>query len=289
MEFYIVIPVHNEEQYIGQTLDSIVLQTLLPKKVIVVNDASTDKSQEIIDKYEIKYPFIEGVYFDSQKNHQPGTKVIEAFYEGYKFLDNDYDIICKFDGDLIFPPDYLEVLAQTFQEDATIGMAGGFCYVEKNGTWQLENLTNKDHIRGALKSYRKACFEQIGELKIAMGWDTVDELLAQYYGWEVKTISSLHVKHLKPTGKSYTKYAKWKQGEAFYRMRYGLILTAIATTKLAFRKKNFTFFIDSMRGFFRAKKEKKEFLVSSKEGKFIRNFRWKNIRKKLFFCTPEKQ
>ena len=31
-----------------------------------------------------------------------------------------------------------------------------------------------------------------------MGWDTVDELLAKYYGWQILTDKTLKVKHLKP-------------------------------------------------------------------------------------------
>ena len=113
-----------------------------------------------------------------------------------------------------------------------------FCFIEKNNTWDLESLTNKDHIRGALKAYRKECFIQIGGLKNNMGWDTIDELLAQYHGWKVCTDESLHVKHLKPTGVLYSKETKYKQGEAFYIMRYGFLLTLIASFKLAFRKRS---------------------------------------------------
>jgi hypothetical protein len=60
------------------------------------------------------------------------------------------------------------------------------CLYRKNGEWILENLTDKDHIRGAFKAYRKACFKQMGGLKV--GWDTVDELLSTFYGWKVLTI-----------------------------------------------------------------------------------------------------
>jgi hypothetical protein len=59
----------------------------------------------------------------------------------------------------------------------------------------LENLTDKDNIRGAFKAYRKECFEAIGGLKPAMGWDTVDELLCRFYNWKIKTDATLHVKH----------------------------------------------------------------------------------------------
>src|SRR5690606_34128625 len=103
-----------------------------------------------------------------------------------------------------------------------------FAYVEKNGRWIRENLTDKNHIRGAFKAYRKVCFEQIGGLRSAMGWDTVDELLCRYYSWKVVTIEDLKVKHLKPTGALYDQKARYKQGEAFYRLHYGFVITLIA-------------------------------------------------------------
>ncbi|MCB0465777.1 MAG: glycosyltransferase family 2 protein [Aequorivita sp.] len=281
MNFYIVIPAHNEEAYLKKTLQSLVEQTFLPKKVVIVNDASRDGTQKIIDQFSEKYAFIEGVFYNSQKHHEPGSKVINAFYKGFETLDNKFDIICKFDADLIFPKNYLEKIAGIFQNDISAGMAGGFCYIEKNNEWVLENLTNKDHIRGALKAYRKECFEQIKGLKNTMGWDTVDELLAQYHGWKIKTDNMLHVKHLKPTGKVYSKASKYKQGEAFYKMRYGFWLTCIASAKLASKKNSLQFFIDSMKGYQKAKKAKLEFIVSEKEGEFIRKLRWDNIRMKI--------
>ena len=160
-------------------------------------------------------------------------------------------------------------------------MAGGFCYIKTKGEWKLENLTNKDHIRGALKAYKKECFKQIGGLKSTMGWDTIDELLAQYHDWKIETDSSLHVKHLKPTGASYTKESRSKQGEAFYKMRYGFLLTLIASVKLGTKKKSFMFFLDTIKGYCKALRNKESFSVSEKEGEFIRNLRWKGIKKKL--------
>ncbi|MRT16426.1 glycosyltransferase family 2 protein [Vitellibacter sp. q18] len=281
MDIYIIIPAHNEEAFLAQTLQSLAQQTLLPKKIVVVNDASTDATQNIIAQFVEKYDFIESVFYNSEENHAPGSKVINAFYKGFETLDDGFDILCKFDADLIFPKEYLEKISKIFQSDARIGIAGGYCTIEKNGSWMVENLTNKDHIRGAIKAYRKECFETIGGLKNSMGWDTVDELLAQYHGWKVKTLPSLHVKHLKPTGKVYTKASKHKQGEAFYKMRYGFWLTLIASAKLASKKKSIPFFWNTILGFFKAKRSNMEYLVSPAEGSFIRKLRWKKICEKI--------
>ena len=233
MKFYIIIPAHNEESSIGLTLNSLVNQTHLPKKIMVVNDNSTDKTQDIVEAYAEKHNCISLVNSKSSNQHLPGSKIINAFYKGYETLDEDYDVICKFDADLIFPNNYLEQLTHHFNNNEKLGMAAGFCYIEKGNDWVLENLTNKDHIRGALKAYRKSCFVEIGKLKPSMGWDTVDELLAKYYGWELLTNESLKVKHLKPTGISYNKASKYLQGEAMYKMRYGFIITLISALKLA--------------------------------------------------------
>lgn len=283
MNIYIVIPAHNEGKFIEQTLNSLVKQTLLPVKVVVVDDHSTDKTSQLVSKFSEKYSFIHLVKNSSSEKHLPGSKVIQAFQKGFEKLDDNYDILCKFDADLIFPENYLEDIAEIFKTNPKCGMAGGFCTLSKNGTWEIENLTSSDHIRGALKAYRKACFKNIGGLKAAMGWDTADELLARYYGWEVITAPLLLVKHLKPTGKTYDKTARYNQGEAFYILRYGFWLTTIASTKLALKKGAPFLVRDYIKGFFKARKKNSTFLVSESEGSFIRKFRWRSIRKKFFY------
>lgn len=282
MNFYIVIPTHNEEAFIALTLQSLVEQTVLPTKVIVVNDNSTDKTEEIVSSFVAKHPFISLVNKTSDAIHLPGSKVIQAFQKGLESLDENYDIIVKVDADLIFPSNYFETIIKHFQSDSRIGMVGGFCYIEKNGEWVLENLTDKDHIRGALKAYRKETFKQIGGLKAEMGWDTVDELLCKFYNWKVVTDASLHVKHLKPTGANYNKTARYKQGEAFYSLGYGFTITAIASLKLALMKKKPLLFLDYIKGYWKAKWSKKPLLVTEEQAKFIRKYRWRKIKEKFF-------
>jgi glycosyltransferase involved in cell wall biosynthesis len=282
MKYYIVIPTYNEEQFIALTLQSLADQTVLPSKAIVVNDNSTDSTPEIVLAFAEKYPWISLVTKNSSAIHLPGSKVIQAFQKGLELIDEDYDLIVKADSDLIFPSNYFETIIQHFSSDSAIGMVGGFCYIEKNGEWILENLTDKDHIRGALKAYRKATFKQIGGLRAQMGWDTVDELLCKFYHWKVVTDESLHVKHLKPTGANYNKTARYKQGEAFYTLGYGFIITAIASLKLALRKGKPFLFIDYLIGFWKAKLANKAMLVTDEQAKFIRKYRLQKMKAKLF-------
>jgi glycosyltransferase involved in cell wall biosynthesis len=282
MKYYIIIPAYNEETFISLTLQSIVEQTVLPSKVVVVNDGSTDKTEEIVKSFTSNHSFISLVNKTSEAIHLPGSKVIQAFQKGLETLDNNYDFIVKADADLIFPANYFETISKHFQSDERIGMVGGFAYIEKNGEWVLENLTDKDHIRGAFKAYRKECFQQIGGLKPAMGWDTVDELLCKFYNWKVVTDATLKVKHLKPTGVNYNKNARFKQGEAFYSLGYGFLITAIASAKLAILKRKPLLFFDYMQGFWKAKMAKNPLLVTHEQVEFIKKYRWKTMKEKLF-------
>ena len=110
----------------------------------------------------------------------------------------------------------------------------------------------------------------------------LDTLLAQFHGWTIKTDKTLHIKHLKPTGRSYTSKSKYLQGEALYKMRYGLPLTLLTALKSALNKKSGTYLINTITGYFKAKRNKHIApMVSEKEGRFIRQLRWKGIEKAI--------
>lgn len=282
MRFYIVIPAHNEENYLKLTLDSLINQTHLPSKIVIVNDNSTDDSQDIINSYVKDYDWISGLAILSSEDHIPGSKVVNAFYKGLETLDEDYDIICKFDADLIFPENYLESISNIFKSNPKIGIAGGLPYVRKNNKWIFENIASKDHVRGPLKAYRKECFKRIGGIKNSIGWDTLDVLLAQYHEWEIATDKSLKVKHLKPTGKTYSNTTKYLQGEALFKMRFGLILSFLSALKSAINRQSISFFTNTLIGYLKAKKNHSSYLVTAEEGEFIRRYRYKKIIEKIF-------
>lgn len=282
MNYYIVIPAHNEEAFLEETLRSLSAQTLQPKKVIIVNDNSSDGTEKIIDTFCSKYQTYLKLNTSSSKEHLPGSKVINAFRKGLALLDDEYDFIVKLDADLILPKNYFETIASVFNENKNIGLAGGFVYeLDANNEWTLNHPMNKKHVRGAFKAYTKACFKSIDGLRNAMGWDTVDELLAQYHGFEIKTLDELQVKHLRPIGKAYNAKAKLMQGEAMYAMDYGCLLTSIASLKMAMKQKNPKTMYHNMRGFFKAKANNLQKMVTPEEGKFIRKLRWKGIKDKI--------
>ena len=283
MQYYIVIPAHNEEAFLADTLNSILRQKLLPRKVVIVNDNSTDDTEKIIDEFLELSPIFKKVNHTSSNDHIPGSKVISAFNHGLKQLDENYDFLVKLDADCILPDNYFELIAYVFKGNPKVGIAGGFAYEQDNeGEWKLNHPMNKDHVRGAFKAYSKSCFSAIGGLKSAMGWDTVDELLARYHDYEILTHPKLKVKHLRPTGKAYDQMARLLQGKAMYTMRYGYWISFIASIKMAIKQRKKDAFFDNMEGYLNARRQKEPFLVNTEEGEFIRKFRWKNMCRKLF-------
>ncbi|GAK77895.1 glycosyltransferase [Nonlabens ulvanivorans] len=284
MKIAVIIPTYNEERFIAKTLDSLLSQTFKISKILIVNDNSTDGTLQIAQSYQNQHESISVITHQSSDQNIPGSKVINAFNVGLSNIKiTDFDIICKYDADLIFPVNYIELLVSRFRESDTNGMVAGHCSIENNAEWELEKGTNKDHIRGALKAYRTTCFQQIGGLKSSIGWDTIDEMLARYYGWKVVTIPNLLVKHLKPTGASYNAKAKYLQGEAFYKMRYGWWLTFITAAKMAWNKKKIRLFLDYLKGYRLAQKKNLEPLVTEDQGHFIRSYRWNGIKSKIGF------
>jgi len=282
MKYYIVIPAHNEETFLGITLQSVMNQSLLPERVVVVNDNSTDGTARVLSGFTKMYPQITGIDHNSEDNHLPGAKVVNAFARGLRELDDDYDLLVKLDADLVLPTHYFEQIASFLQANPKTGIVGGFAYERIINGWEKNHPMKEDHVRGGFKGYTPACYKAIGGLRSSIGWDTIDELLAKYHGFEVRTLPELHVQHLRPTGKSYVPSAKKLQGRAMYVMRYGFLISSIASLKMAWKQRKFRAFMDNLKGYNEAKRLKLPHLINEEEGRYIRKLRWRGIRQALF-------
>ena len=282
MKFLIIIPAYNEEESILSCLESIENQNFQDFYCIVVNDNSTDNTAQIVSSFiEDKDRFYllerkENLHLEN--THSPGAKVIRAFNFGLNSQDlRDFDIICKFDADIIFPTHYLEEINKVYEENPQIGMASGLVYIEKDGRWQFENLSSKNHVRGPIKSYRKSCFMEMGGLKEILGWDNIDVMLCKMHGFETLTLKKLWVKHLRPTAYKYKNQKAEKLGEYFYNIGLSFPLAIISSLKSSFRNKSFLEFFITMRVFF---KQNSPRVLTKKEIQFIRNLRWQEMYRK---------
>ena len=280
MRISIVIPAHNEASYLKDCLDSFVTQTYLPNELIVVDDNSSDDTFKIAKSYAQKYDWIKALQRKSFDEHIPGKKVVDTFNYGLKHT-TEYDLIGKFDADIILPNNYFEDIVNKFQANWKLGMCSGLLFIKKGNDWVYENIADKSHIRGPIKLYHKVCFNKIGGLRPGMGWDTVDVLLAKYHDFDHLTLPELQVKHLRPTGHGYSSKNYQTKGEALYKMRYGIILAKIAALKMAWQAKSLRLYFQAVLGYVKAFFQQQPKYVTKKEGKFIRIFRWKGILSKI--------
>lgn len=245
-KYVVITPARNEEDYIEKTLFSMINQTILPLLWVIVDDGSNDSTPDIIQKYLGKNPWIKMVRRNDRGFRKQGGGVMEAFYEGYFLVEKmDWDFIVKLDGDLSFTPDYFQLIFEGFKKDPGLGIAGGVVCNSDGAKPGVESDDPPFHVRGATKIYRKACWEEIGELVKAPGWDTLDEFKANMKGWETKTLMNIPILHHRPTGKADGDWKTWyKNGMANYISGYHPLFMAAKGAKRLFEK---PYFIASIR------------------------------------------
>ena len=200
MRYVVITPVRDEERYIESTIESILHQTILPAEWVIVDDGSSDRTGAIADRYAAQYPWIHVVHRNNRGFRKSGGGVVEAFYDGYHSLEQkEWDFIVKLDGDLTFAPDYFARCFEYFDRDPKLGIGGGEINHDIEGELKVEQ-NPRFHVRGATKIYRRACWEGIGGLWPASGWDTIDEVKANMLGWSTYAFPDLPLLHHRQTG-----------------------------------------------------------------------------------------
>ncbi len=110
MDATVVIPALNEEEFIGNCLRSLRVQTLPPAEIIVVDNGSTDKTVEIAKKYADKVLILPGLSLRDMK--QVGVEAAKT------------PIIVTTDADTVVPPDWLENLLRHFSDPNVLAVGG---------------------------------------------------------------------------------------------------------------------------------------------------------------------
>lgn len=239
LAYIVITPTRNEEKYLPKTLASMLAQTVKPQQWILVDDGSTDRTSQLIDDAAATHRWITAVHRRDRGFRQAGTGVIAAFYDGYsKIAVSGWDFVVKFDGDLSFDPDYFERCLQEFAADKKLGIGGGTC-CKLAEDHRVPEFTGEPpfHVRGPTKIYRRDCFEAIGGLIRAPGWDTVDLIKANMLGWKTRTFPHIQLTHLRPTGGAYGKWADYvKNGLANYITGYHPVFMASKCARRMMRK-----------------------------------------------------
>lgn len=199
--YVLITPARNEEAYIEKTIQSVINQVVLPVKWIIVSDGSTDRTDEIVNKYVEQHNFIQLLSIKGDNNRNFGSQV-RAINAGYEQLNSiDYEFVGNLDADVSFEPTYYGSVLEKFQQNTRLGIAGGFIYEQYNGKF-ISRLFNRIwSVPHAIQLFRRECYETIGgyiQLKYG-GPDWHAEVMARKNSWHVESFPELRVFHHRPT------------------------------------------------------------------------------------------
>ena len=203
--YVIVSPCRDEEQYMRQTLDGVIAQTVRPLAWVIVDDGSTDSSPRILAEYAVLHAFIKVVRREDRGKRAVGPGVIEAFYAGLDTVDADhFEYLCKLDLDLDLPPTYFERVIEQMEADPCLANFSGKPYLrEADGQLTSERLGDENAV-GQIKFYRTAAFREIGGFVRQVGWDGIDGHMCRMKGWIARSEdrADLRFIHLRQMGSS---------------------------------------------------------------------------------------
>jgi poly-beta-1,6-N-acetyl-D-glucosamine synthase len=253
MRYVIITPMRDEEKHIEATIESMCQQTVRPAEWVIVNDGSSDRTGEIADRHAAQHSWIHVIHRENRGFRKSGGGVMEAFYDGFNSLrGDDWDFVVKLDGDLSFAADYFEKCFEHFREDPKLGIGGGEIRHDIDGQMKIEE-NPRFHVRGATKIYKRECWEAIGGLWRAPGWDTIDEVKANMLGWKTYAFTDLYLVHHRFTGTEDGFFRdRVKHGVACYISGYHPLFVAASCLRRLNQKPRITGSIGIMYGFLKA-------------------------------------
>jgi poly-beta-1,6-N-acetyl-D-glucosamine synthase len=239
LRYVVITPVRDEVQHIGRTIASMQAQTVQPVQWIVVDDGSTDGTSELLAEWSRKLTWMTVHHRADRGYRAAGSGVMDAFFSGLeRVVAQDWNFLVKLDADLSFADTYFERCLRHFVDQPRLGIGGGTVYGLQNGVEIIDSTGDPPfHVRGATKIYRRECWDQISPLPRTPGWDTIDEVKANYRGWITRTFPELGVVQHKPTGGADGSLKNWfKNGRANYLTGYHPLFMVAKCVRRAMRR-----------------------------------------------------
>lgn len=197
-----VTAAYNEEKCIEKVIQSVVAQTLRPKRWIIVSDGSTDRTDEIVKIFAAQFPFIELVRI-SEDHPRNFNAQVNAINLGFSLLkQNDCEFIGNLDADITLDRDYFEQLLNEFVKDPKLGLAGGYIYEEQNGEFRCRPGNSISSVAHGVHCFRRKCLALLGGYEPFSwgGTDTHAVVRLRMLGWKVQSVTSIPAYHHRPTG-----------------------------------------------------------------------------------------
>ena len=200
--YVLVTPSRNEEAFIGKTIESVIRQTVLPLKWVIVNDGSTDSTGAIAESYSTEHSWIEVINRPVRKERNFAAKV-HAFNAGQERIKAlNYEIIAHLDSDVILDDDHFEFLLGKFEEDPRLGVAGTVFREAGGYTSATDSFEGQTYVSGQCQVFRRKCFEEIGGYfaNKAGGIDWIAVQTARMKGWKTRSFREKSFFHHRPLG-----------------------------------------------------------------------------------------
>jgi len=202
MKYILITSARNEEAFIGKTLDSVVIQTVLPERWVIVDDGSTDHTAEIVESYAKRYPWIELISHPQRADRNFAGKAHAVNSALAHVQPLRFDVIGNLDADVSFETDYMEFLMKKFSEDPELGVAG--TPFTQNGDYDSskDSFEGESYVAGPCQLFRRECFQEIGGYvpNQAGGLDWIAVMTARMKGWKVRAFPEKRFHHYRTLG-----------------------------------------------------------------------------------------
>jgi len=201
MKYVLITPARNEAAFIDKTLESMVAQTALPERWVIVDDGSTDGTTEIGENYARRYPWIELVRLPQRRDRSFAGKV-HAFNAGLERVQSlQFEVIGNLDADRSFDADELEFLMQKCFEDTKVGVAGT-PFLENGYDSARDSFEGENHVAGGCQLFKRECFQDIGGYipNRAGGIDWIAVTTARMKGWKTRSFPEKRFHHYRTLG-----------------------------------------------------------------------------------------
>lgn len=202
MKYVLITAARNEGLFINKTLDSVVTQTVLPERWIIVDDGSTDCTAEIVESYTKRYTWIQLLRRPPRldRNFAGKVQAVTAGLDQARSLE--FEIIGNLDADISFEPDYMEFLLQRLSEDGELGVAGTPFTQDGGYDSARDSFEGDNYVAGPCQLFRYRCFQEIGGYvpNPAGGVDWIAVMTARMKGWKVRAFPEKRFHHYRTMG-----------------------------------------------------------------------------------------
>lgn len=200
--YVLITPACNEARFIENTIQSVIKQTVLPRKWVIVNDGSTDATADIVAQYAAKHAWMQLVNMPTRKGRNFAAKV-HAFKAGQENLQGtEYEVIGNLDADVTLDEDHFEFLMRKFGEDPDLGVAGTVFTEPEGYSSATDSFEGQNYVSGQCQIFRRQCFEEIGGYfpSKAGGIDWIAVTTARMIGWKTRSFREKSFFHNRTLG-----------------------------------------------------------------------------------------